>query len=78
VRPALPALALLLWPRVAAACATCLSTPYGDRTYNWAFLGLLLMPFLVAAAVGGVLVRALVVRRRADASRLNLRTEETT
>jgi hypothetical protein len=78
VRPALPALALLLWPRVAAACATCLSTPYGDRTYNLAFLGLLLMPFLVAAAIGGVLVRALVVRRRADASRLNLRTEETT
>jgi hypothetical protein len=78
VRPALPGLVLLLWPRAAAACATCLSTPFGDRTYNWAFLGLLLMPFVVAAAIGGVLALAFLVRRRGDESRSILRTEETT
>jgi hypothetical protein len=77
MRTALPALALLLWPRLAGACATCLSTPYGDRTYNWAFLGLILMPFVVAAAIGAVLARAFLARRRADNARVNLRTEET-
>lgn len=49
-------LALLLLPDVAAACATCLATAYGDRTYNWAFLGLLLMPFLIAGTIGGILL----------------------
>jgi hypothetical protein len=46
---------VLLAPRVAAACATCVSSAYGDRTFNWAFLGLLLMPFVVGLAVAGVL-----------------------
>jgi hypothetical protein len=50
------ALLLVLVPQVAAACPSCLSTPYGDRTFNWAFLGLILMPFVVAAAIGGVLL----------------------
>jgi hypothetical protein len=49
-------LALVLHPDVVAACATCLTSAYGDRTYNWAFLGLLLTPFLVAAAIGGILL----------------------
>jgi quinol-cytochrome oxidoreductase complex cytochrome b subunit len=48
-------LILVLLPQVAAACPSCLATPYGDRTFNWAFLGLILMPFVVAAAIGGVL-----------------------
>jgi hypothetical protein len=51
-----PALILVLLPEVAAACAACLAAAYGDRTYNWAFLGLLLMPFLVAAVIGGLLL----------------------
>ena len=38
-------------PRGAAACATCVSSGFGDRTYNLAYLGLLLMPFVVAAAI---------------------------
>ena len=38
-------------PRAALACATCISTGFGDRTYTWAYLGLLLMPFLVAVAI---------------------------
>jgi hypothetical protein len=46
-------LVLLLAPRAAWACATCLSSPYGDRTFNWAFLGLMAMPFVVATAIGG-------------------------
>jgi hypothetical protein len=75
---ALAALAVLLWPRAAAACATCLSTPYGDRTYNWAFLGLLLMPFVVASAIGGVLAWAVRVARRADDAPVNRSIEETT
>jgi hypothetical protein len=48
-------LGLLLAPRAAWACATCVSSAYGDRTFNWAFLGLLLMPFVVATGIAGVL-----------------------
>jgi hypothetical protein len=47
--------ALLLAPRVASACATCVASAYGDRTFNWAYLGLLLMPFVVGSGVVGVL-----------------------
>lgn len=38
-------------PRTAAACATCISSGFGDRAYTWAYLALILMPFLVAAAI---------------------------
>jgi hypothetical protein len=48
--------ALLLAPRVASACATCVASAYGDRTFNWAFLGLLLMPFVVGFGIAGVFV----------------------
>jgi hypothetical protein len=47
-------LALLLAPRAAWACATCVASAYGDRTFNWAFLGLILMPFVVGVGIGGV------------------------
>ena len=47
---------LLLAPGAAWACATCVAGAYGDRTFNWAFLGLLLMPFVVGLGVAGVLV----------------------
>lgn len=49
---------LAMSPAVAFACPACLSSAYGDRTFNLAFLGLLLMPFLLAAAIGGVLAYA--------------------
>jgi hypothetical protein len=49
------ALAGALAPRIAAACAACVSSAYGDRTFNWAYGGLLVAPFLVAIVVGGVL-----------------------
>jgi len=60
---ALVALALTLAPAVALACPGCLSSAYGDRTFNWAFVGLLIMPFLLAAAIGGVLAYAYVRAR---------------
>jgi hypothetical protein len=50
-----PALAGTLTPGVAAACATCVSSAYGDRTFNWAYGGLLLAPFVLAIIVGAVL-----------------------
>ena len=48
-------LMVLLAPGVAAACATCVFSAYGDRTFNWAFLGLILMPFVVGVGIAGVL-----------------------
>ncbi|HXG17211.1 MAG TPA: hypothetical protein VNK50_13245 [Calidithermus sp.] len=51
-----PVLTLLLaWPAAAAACPTCIASAYGDRTFNWAYLGLLLAPVAVAVVIGGVL-----------------------
>ena len=38
-------------PRAAVACATCVSSGFGDRSYTMAYLGLLLMPFVVAVAI---------------------------
>ncbi len=48
-------LAAALTPRMAAACAACVSSSYGDRTFNWAYGGLLIAPFLVAIVVGAAL-----------------------
>ena len=45
---------LVLAPRAAWACATCVASAYGDRTFNWAFLGLILMPFAVGLGIAGV------------------------
>jgi hypothetical protein len=49
--------ALVLLPAVAEACATCVSTPYGDRTYNWPYVFLIVLPFVVATVIGGVIAR---------------------
>lgn len=38
-------------PRTAAACATCISSGFGDRAYAWPYIGLILMPFVVAVAI---------------------------
>lgn len=61
---------------VALACPSCISSAWGDRSYNWAFFGLLLMPFAVAIGIGVVL--ACASRRRADARRWNHPAKETT
>ncbi len=47
-------LLMLLVPGTASACATCVASAYGDRTFNWAFLGLILMPFVVGLGIAGV------------------------
>jgi hypothetical protein len=54
-RRALTVLAVMLGPDVASACSTCLDSAYGNRVFNWAFAGLLLTPFVLAAGLlGGV------------------------
>lgn len=53
---ALIAAALALVPAPAAACAVCLTSAFGDRSFNWAFVLLMLMPFALAAGIGGVLL----------------------
>jgi hypothetical protein len=63
-----------LTPEVASACATCVSSAYGDRTFNWAYGGLLLAPFVVAAIVGVMLTWSagyrIRWRRRSNPARL--------
>jgi len=49
-------LVTVLAPSAAWACATCVASAYGDRTFNWAFLGLILMPFVVGFGIAGVFV----------------------
>jgi hypothetical protein len=66
----------LLHPALAVACPSCISSAYGDRTYNWAFFGLLLMPFAVGAGIGGVLGYLSLRRRQRRPVTLSL--EETT
>jgi hypothetical protein len=38
-------------PRAAAACATCISSGFGDRSFAWAYIGLILMPFAVGVPI---------------------------
>jgi hypothetical protein len=45
----------LALPDRAAACAVCLGNAFGDRSYTWPYLGLILMPFIVAGAILGAL-----------------------
>jgi hypothetical protein len=57
VRRVALALCLLSVPALAEACASCISSAFGDRTYNWPYLVLILVPFAVAAVIGGIMVR---------------------
>jgi len=75
-RIALAALLLAAAPALAEACATCIASAYGDRTFNLAFCGLLAMPFAVAAVIGGVLLHA--HRHRRDPRPWDHPTKETT
>jgi predicted permease len=47
--------ATALAPQIAAACASCVASAYGDRGFNWAYIVLLVLPFAVLSAVGIVL-----------------------
>ena len=53
--PALAGLVLVLTPRSALACATCIASPFGDQTYTWPYLGLILLPFGLILAIAGIL-----------------------
>ena len=55
-----------LVPGLAAACPTCVSSAFGDRTYNWPYLALILMPFIIAGVIGAVLYRHRGERAAAD------------
>jgi len=57
VKRAVAAVAMILVPAAADACATCISSPFGDQTYNWPYIFLILLPFAVATVIGGVMVR---------------------
>ena len=52
---AVAGLASIAMPRAALACATCISSPFGDQTYAWPYLGLILLPFGLIAAIVGIL-----------------------
>jgi uncharacterized membrane protein YccC len=42
-------------PASALACTWCSATAFGDRTFNWPYLGLILVPFAIGAVIAGVL-----------------------
>jgi hypothetical protein len=67
------ALALILTPGLALACATCMASPFGDRTYTWPYLGLILLPFILIGAVIGILAYRAGYRPRTVARRLATR-----
>lgn len=54
---------LVLAPSVALACPACVASPYGDRTFGWAYLILYAAPFFVASAIAGALAYGLRSRR---------------
>ena len=68
-RPIIAALALAASPTIVEACAVCLDSAYGDRSFKVAFVFLMLMPFAVAAAMAGVLARQVLARRPAPSAR---------
>jgi hypothetical protein len=39
----------------ALACAACVSSAYGDRSFNWGYLMLIATPFVVGVTVAAVL-----------------------
>lgn len=67
MRLALAAALIVLLPDLAAACPTCVSSAFGDRSYNWAYLGLVLMPFTLTAVVGGIIAVRMGWRPRTTA-----------
>ena len=68
--PALAGLALILTPRSALACATCIASPFGDQTYTWPYLGLILLPFGLILAIVGIFAYHAGLRPRTIGRRL--------
>jgi len=42
-------------PSSALACTWCAASAFGDRTFNWPYLSLILAPFAIAVTIGSVL-----------------------
>jgi hypothetical protein len=57
------------------ACAWCISSAFGDRTFNWAYLILIIAPFLVVAAIAAALAWQAGIRPRTIVQRLTRRHE---
>lgn len=49
------ALALTVAPAAAHACASCIASAYGDRSFNWAYVVLIATPFALTVVVGAVI-----------------------
>jgi hypothetical protein len=64
-------LAALAMPGRAVACAVCLGNAFGDRSYTWPYLGLILMPFIVAGGIVGAVAWQLGWRPRTLVARLS-------
>ena len=77
-------LASVLAPAAAEACASCIASPFGDQSYTWPYLALIILPFLLATVIGTVLARAAGVTMRGLSRRItawfhpSARQEETT
>jgi MFS family permease len=71
-------LAPALAPELAWACPGCISGAFGDRSYSWPYIGLILAPFGVGVAIGSVLAwRYRALRRSPPASEPSLDKETT-
>lgn len=55
---ALAAAAQLALPSSAAACTWCVASAFGDRSFTWPYLSLILAPFIVAVVIGVTLTRS--------------------
>jgi hypothetical protein len=63
-------------PQTAAACATCISSGFGDRAYTWPYIGLILMPFVIAVGIIGTLAWYAGWRPSEIAARIRLWTAQ--
>jgi hypothetical protein len=52
------------------ACVGCVSSAFGDRTFGWAYLTLVVAPFVVVAAIAAVLAWKAGIRPRLIVHRL--------
>ena len=54
----------VLTPDVAAACATCLDSAWGNRGFGWPFVVLMFAPFVVVLGLAGALAWGYARRAR--------------
>ena len=54
-RAAITALLVLAAPALAWACPGCVSSAFGDRTFGWPYLSLIVAPFVIGSGIAGVM-----------------------